>query len=53
MKRSEIELHGEWLQYHGMLVSNLPFESYLSTPRAARGQQRPPTRTEQAFFAGL
>lgn len=44
MKRSEIELHGEWLQYKGLLVSNRNFEPYLSSPTLRRGLQRAPTR---------
>jgi hypothetical protein len=50
MKRSEIELHGDWRQSRGMLFSNLRFESYLQTPRPVRAPQRPSTRTEGAVL---
>jgi hypothetical protein len=53
MKRSEIELHGEWLQYRGMLVSNRAFERYLTPPRRERAEIRASTRKEQGVFEGF
>jgi len=48
MKRSEVELYGDWQQYRGMLVSNRNFEPHLkrketSKAPAARAPQQAPT----------
>ncbi len=50
MRRREVELHGEWLQYQGLLVSNRNFERHLPTPPAARGPSRPSSRQQTLDF---